>query len=659
MAASATTLQVAVDLPVRGLLSYRSPQGIVPEAGVRVKVPVQSRTCTGLVIAADNTASSEKFKLKAISEQIDTEPLLNPAMMKLLGWCADYYLHPPGEVFMGALPAALRGDRKCPDAKLPPQETASATEKHELNNEQLKTVQAVNAKQPYLLEGVTGSGKTEVYMELIAKAMQEGKQSLLLLPEIGLTPQNLERLRQRFQCPVAVIHSGRTRKQRLEAWLAARAGLVPLVVGTRSALWTPLDKPGLIVVDEEHDHSFKQQDGFRYMARDVAVMRARIEKIPIVLGSATPSLESLFNAHHKRYTHLKLSQRAGSAKLPTMRVMDIRNCRMHGAISEPLVQTMRATIERKRQVLLFLGRRGYSPILLCHLCGSRENCDGCDRAMTLHRYPAPAIMRCHLCGRTAPPPTKCGKCEAPMITVGHGTQRIEETLKALFPDTTVLRFDRDQTRRKGEMQNLLQQAHCNDSCIMVGTQMIAKGHHLPKLELVGIIDIDRALYSHNFRGMEIAAQQIIQVAGRAGRGDNAGQVILQTHHPEHPFIGTLISDGYSKFASNALAEREQVAMPPFTRMALLQAESKKTGAAHSFLQTAMKLMPEQKEVNCFGPMPVIVEKRAGFLREHIVITAPRTGILQKLLGKWIPQIATIKRGSGIRWFIDIDPLENC
>ena len=495
-------------------------------------------------------------------------------------------------------------------------------------------------------------------MEAIATVLHAGRQALLLLPEIGLAPQNLERLEHRFHCPIAVIHSGRTDRERLDAWLAARSGAAPLTIGTRSALWTPLKKPGLILVDEEHDLSFKQQDGFRYFARDVAVMRGKIEPVPVVLGSATPSLESLFNVREKRYRHFQLSTRAGKAQLPAMEILDLRPCRMRGAIAEPLVQIIDQTLQRGKQVLLFLGRRGYSPVLLCHQCGFRELCRKCDVAMTFHRYPEPHALRCHRCGWCRKPQAACPQCKGRFVNVGHGTQRIEETLQKLFPQTRIIRFDRDQTRRKGQLHTLLAEAHALPSCILVGTQMIAKGHHLKNLELVGILDLDRGLYSHSFRGMEIMAQQIIQVAGRAGR-DGAGRVVLQTHHPHHPVLKTLLRDGYGGFARIALQERAAAALPPCTRMALLQAESRKPGIAHQFLATAAQRLPENIALRCFGPFPSIIEKRAGLLREQLVLTAPRDGTPQRALRCWLPKIDTIPRINVVRWFLAVYPMESC
>ncbi len=660
MEQSDATIQVAVNLPLRKLLNYHAPSTAIPKPGMRVQIPVKSRTYIGLVVASHRSADSNALKLRFITKQLDHEPLLNPAMMKLLGWCADYYMHPPGEVFMAALPTTLRKGVECPPLKVAPlQETSICRPTNKLNDDQQRAVQAMVETRPYLLEGVTGSGKTEVYMEAIAKALRCGRQALLLLPEIGLTPQNMKRLQQRFQCPIAIIHSGRTDKQKLEAWQAARNGTVPLVVGTRSALWTPLCQPGLIVVDEEHDSSFKQQEGFRYSARDVAVMRAKIENVPVLLGSATPSLESLLNSKRNRYVHLQLPKRAGQAKPPIMEIVDLRHCRMRGAIAEPLVQAMRETIQKQKQVLLFLGRRGYSPVLLCHSCGYRKTCSHCDNSMTLHRYPAPAIMRCHRCGRTSTPEKTCPKCDTAMVNAGHGTQRIEETLRSLFPETRILRFDRDRTRRKGELQLLLEQAHSPGPCIMVGTQMVTKGHHLVNLELVGILDVDRALHSHGFRSMEVAAQYIIQVAGRTGRSDTDGRVMLQTHYPGHPFLKMLINHGYPGFAKATLKERSDAQLPPFARMALLQAESKKVGVAHDFLQAAAKLIPAHMGLNHFGPFPAVIEKRAGFIREQIILTASRTGILQQVLRNWLLEIDTIPHSGVLRWFLDVDPLESC
>ena len=607
------------------------------------------------------TVPYRREKVLPIQEVLDDEPVLNDIMLRLLHWCSRYYQSPPGETAFTALPALLKLGKPLPETTETPT-TQIREERPLLNPAQQTAVDTITGKSgfsTYLLDGVTNSGKTEVYLRAIEHALSAGLQALLLLPEIGLTPQNLEQLRQRFSCTIAVIHSRRTRAERLRDWNQARTGQAALVVGMRSAVWTPLARPGLIVVDEEHDSSFKQQtDNFRYSARDVAVMRAKMEDVPLVLGSATPSFESLFNVERKRYRHVLLPHRIGQAELPTTRIVDMRQQRMHGALSADLILEMRRALDASSQVLLFLGRRGYSPVLLCHHCGYQEHCLQCDAHMTFHTNPDQ--LRCHHCQASRTPPNACEKCgDRRFIRLGYGTQRIEESLRVLFPDHDITRVDSDQTKRRGALESLINKVHKQQPGILVGTQMLAKGHDIKNISLIGIVDLDRGLYSQNFRSLEMMAQQIVQVAGRAGRSRQKSQVLLQTHYPDHPTLQILLAKGYAEFARLAMSERRITEMPPYARMALLQAEGKKPQTAGDFFQEALDQQPNAASdcVRVLGPYPASMTKRSGYYREQLILLSREDGRLQTFLQKWLPRLDKIPRHHSLRWFVDIDPLE--
>jgi primosomal protein N' (replication factor Y) len=510
----------------------------------------------------------------------------------------------------------------------------------------------------FLLDGVTGSGKTEVYLRLIEQALADGRQTLVLVPEIGLTPQLLERFRVRFPVPIAVLHSGLADGERLNAWLAAKAGLAPIVIGTRSAVFTPLPHLGLIIVDEEHDPSFKQQDGFRYSARDVAVVRAQKAGLPIVLGSATPALESLANAGAGRYTRLELPERAGSAIHPQLRLLDIRHQRLDGGISEPLYGLMGRHLERGGQVLLFLNRRGYAPVLLCHDCGWVASCRRCDAHLTYHA--GQKRIRCHHCGTERPVPQQCGGCGShDLRPIGHGTERVEEALRVRFPDTGIERIDRDATRRKGSLEAKLERVHSGAARLLIGTQMLAKGHHFPDVTLVGILDADQGLFSADFRAGERMAQLILQVAGRAGRAERPGEVLIQTHHPDHPLLRLLIEQGYGAFAVAALEERRQAELPPYSFLALLRAEAPAAAVPLAFLEEARQLAEglQAQGVLLLGPVPAPMEKRAGRYRAQLLLQAASRAALHRLLERWLPLLEDSKAGRKARWSLDVDPGE--
>ncbi len=509
-----------------------------------------------------------------------------------------------------------------------------------------------------LLQGVTGSGKTEVYLQLITEVLKKGRQALVLVPEIGLTPQTVGRFRQRFNVPVAVMHSGLTDRERLDGWLMAERGHAGILIGTRSALLTPLQRPGIIIIDEEHDGSFRQQDGFRYSARDTAIMRARAESIPIVLGSATPSLESYLNARSGRYQWLKMEQRAGGARAPVFELLDIRQQPLEDGLSAPLIAQMRNHLQRGEQVLVFLNRRGFAPTLMCHDCGWQADCPQCDAHMTLHRRPP--HLHCHHCDYQAPVSASCPNCRSLSLNpMGAGTERTEDALVRLFPEFPVIRVDRDSTRRKDAMQKILRQIHDSGPCILVGTQMLAKGHHFPKVTLVTILDADAGLFSADFRGMEKMAQLMLQVAGRSGRADRPGRVLMQTLHGDHPRLRCLIEQGYSAFAEEELADRRLAQLPPWCHYALLRAEAVAPGRAEAFLQLS-RALAESLAVNdvlMLGPMPSPMEKRAGRYRAQLLFQSDQRKALHKLSGQLALMLEQNKQSRKVRWSLDIDPLD--
>ena len=526
---------------------------------------------------------------------------------------------------------------------------------------QIDAVAAVSAAldrfQVFLLEGVTGSGKTEVYLRLIETVLARGRQALVLTPEIGLTPQLLARFRERLPGPLAVLHSGLSDRERLNAWLLARDGTAKVVVGTRSAVFAPLRAPGLLIVDEEHDPSYKQQDGFRYHARDLAVIRGQQLGIPVVLGSATPALESVQNARAGRYRLLQLPERVGGGTEPPILILDVRRQPMIEGLSPPLLERMRAHLDRDEQVLLFLNRRGFAPILLCHECGWLSQCRHCDARMTLHLRQR--RLTCHHCGDSRPVDALCPVCgSVDLRAVGHGTERLETALRPVFPDIGIARLDRDSTRRRGSLETLLADIHHGDRRILIGTQMLAKGHHFPEVTLVGIVDADQGLYGVDFRSSERMAQLILQVAGRAGRAEKPGTVIIQTHHPDHPLLRVLVAEGYPAFAAAALTERQEALLPPFAHQALLRAEAVDPERALAFLNAARALAePIADGLELLGPAPAPMERRAGRYRAHLLLQAARRQDLHRLLDPWIARLWARPADRQVRWSLDVDPVE--
>ncbi|MDH5784358.1 MAG: primosomal protein N' [Chromatiales bacterium] len=727
-------LRIAVPSPLRRLFDYLPPPACTtPAPGQRYLVPFGRSRIVGVLVAVAGHSEVPVERLKPALKQLDSEPLFDAEMVKLLRWCCDYYHHPPGEVFQAALPILLRQQRsaaanglsywslsaagraidpgtlsraprqrallKLLHGVVPPGLTASEIDSQQegwqgvmrtliekgwvvreehltasppvaqderetppaLTPDQQRAVAAFNATSGFqvsLVDGVTGSGKTEVYLQAIAEVLNQGRQALVLIPEIGLTPQLVSRFSRRFAVPIALLHSGLSDGERLTAWQLAASGEAAIIIGTRSAIFTPMARAGLIILDEEHDASFKQQDGFRYSARDVAVVRARALDIPILLGSATPSLESLHNALSGRYHHLQLPERAGNAIHPAMRLLDLRQQPMEEGVSAHLLQTMRHHLEQDGQVLLFLNRRGYAPVLLCHDCGWHSQCERCDAHMTL--YAGQQRMRCHHCGSERPLPRQCPQCGSPDLRpIGQGTERIEQHLKSLFPEREVLRIDRDTTRRKGSMDALLEKIHRQSGQILIGTQMLAKGHHFPNVTLVGVLDADQGLFSVDFRATERMAQLIVQVAGRAGRASRPGEVVIQTHVPDHPLLKLLVERDYAHFARATLEERRGAELPPFSHLALLRAEAVDREAPLLFLEAARTLAEQlgHKGVWLLGPIPAPMERRAGRSRAQLLLQTTERKALHHLLAQWVVALEALKAGRKVRWSLDVDPIE--
>ena len=547
--------------------------------------------------------------------------------------------------------------------------TAGAEQPQPLNTEQHAAVCAITAAAGFealLLDGVTGSGKTEVYMQVIDEVLQQGKQAIVLVPEISLTPQTIQRFRKRFRCRIAVMHSRLTDSERLQAWLQTRDGIAPILIGTRSAIFTPQARPGIIIVDEEHDSSFKQQDGFRYSARDLAVVRARTENIPVVLGSATPSLESLHNALSGRYRHLRLTRRAGDAERPRLRLLDTSMEPLQEGFSARLLQDIREHLERGNQVLVFINRRGFAPTLQCGDCGWVAECIHCDARLTLHR--TPPHLRCHHCDSRRAVDRHCPGCRSRNLqALGLGTERSEQFLSSIFPDVAVLRVDRDSTRRKDRFSVMLNEVHQGKPCILVGTQMLAKGHHFPAVTLVAVLDADAGLFSADFRGQEHTAQLLVQVAGRSGRAGLPGEVVIQTRHAAHPTLQALVREGYEDFARNVLQERHTAGMPPFSFLALLRAEAADFHKVELFLEEARRcaeaLLPpltpgtEASTVRLLGPLPSPMERRAGRYRLQLQLQADQRKPLQVLLGRLAPTLEGLRTARSVRWSLDVDPVD--
>lgn len=538
--------------------------------------------------------------------------------------------------------------------------TAAAQPGPALNADQLAAVAAVRNNPAFnvsLLDGVTGSGKTEVYLTLMRDMIDAGKQILILVPEIGLTPQLVSRLAQRLGEEPAVLHSALTDNARLAAWRASRAGTARIILGTRSAIFAPMKNPGLIVVDEEHDSSLKQQEGFRYSARDLAVARAKHLGIPVILGSATPSLETLQRCRDGAYQHLRLPVRAGSAAPPLLRLVDTSLSRSADGLSDAAIVAIKKTLQTGGQTLVFLNRRGFAPTLICGGCGHIAECARCDARMTVHA--SSNELRCHHCGAVRRIDDECSDCGGLFRPLGQGTERLEDALRTRFPGHSIARIDSDSVRLKGTMNKALSMATTGETRILIGTQMLSKGHHFPDLTLVVVVNADQGLFSTDFRGSERLAQSLIQVAGRAGREKRQGEVLIQTAYPAHPFWNELFRGGYERVADSALQERADTAWPPFSRLALIRASAHKREDARAFLATAMRLIALQNsgDIRVLGPVSAPMERKAGRYRAQLLLQSVNRKALQQLLQPLRAQLENERDARKVRWSIDVDPIE--
>jgi primosomal protein N' (replication factor Y) len=532
-----------------------------------------------------------------------------------------------------------------------------------LNGEQATALsalhQGLDAFHPCLLEGVTGSGKTEVYLQLIEAVVSRQRQALVLVPEIGLTPQTLMRFRRRFRVPVVALHSGLTDHERLDAWEAAASGRAPLVIGTRSAIFTPLARPGVIIVDEEHDGSYKQQDGLRYHARDLAVARAHHHAIPLVLGSATPSLESMARARSGDWRHLSLTRRASRHAPARLELVDLRGRPRQGGLIPPVIEAIRETLDAGHQVLVFINRRGFAPTLACHACGWLAECDHCDARMTLHRQPP--LLACHHCDRRRALPHACPECgSGDLRPLGSGTERTEETLEALFPAVPVHRVDRDSMRRRDAFERVLAEVRGGQPCLLVGTQMLAKGHHLPHVTLVVVVNADAGLYASDFRALEQTTQLLIQVAGRAGRASHPGRVLVQTLHGDDPHLRLLAERGYAALADQLLEERRAAGLPPFRFLALLRMESPREEDVSALGDRAAETLrhwiaEKGMAVDCLGPVPAPMERRQNRYHLQLMLAADRRSRLHDAVARLIAWLEAAPESRRVRWSLDIDP----
>ena len=655
---------MAVGVPLARLFEYALPDGLSVQVGDRVVVPLGARQQIGVVLETQAESALPAERMKPIAAVRDDAPRLSAEWLELMRFLSSYYQRPLGETIVSALPPRLRSVKPLPrKALVPPKEALPArfVPTHELRAEQRDAMQRIARSsgqfEAFLLHGVTGSGKTEVYLHLIAGVIERGGQALVLVPEISLTPQLEERFRHAFpEATLAVMHSGLEDIARTTAWLQAARGEAAIVLGTRLALLAPLPKLGLVVVDEEHDPSFKQQEGLRYSARDAAVYLARLAGCPVVLGTATPSLETWHNWRSGRYQRLELSERASpGARLPDIRVLDMKSESIDSGFTAALLSAIGKRRELGEQSLVFINRRGYAPVLACEACGWTAACTRCTARMVLHS--ADRCLRCHHCGAQAAVPAACPTCgNVDLKPLGRGTQRIEEALQARFPSARVVRIDRDSARRRGELTRTLEALRRGEGDILVGTQLLAKGHDFPNLTLVGVLNADTALVSTDYRAAERLFAVLAQVAGRAGRRERPGEVLVQTRYPGHPLFAALARHDFASFAESQLEERRSAGFPPFVFEAALRAEATKLDTAMRFLRNAAASADAPDGVHVYDPVPNILTRRAGLERAQLIVQSRSRPALQAYLSAISARLFE-QAPREVRWHLDVDPIE--
>ena len=682
-----TILQIALDTPLDTTFDYRylaSTENVEqPQIGQFVRVPFGKREVAGLIVGVNKTSDIDPQKIRDVIELRHQITALSSHWMQLCEFAAEYYQRPFGEVALPAVPKALREakvgtiDRAIKKlaalAKTKETENIASAENpqhvtHTLNEQQQQAVDAIATTTAYachLLFGITGSGKTQVYLQAAkallekTKARGESAQILILVPEINLTPQLEDQVRASFpRLNVVSLHSQLSEGERLRHWLAAHEGQADIVLGTRLAVLASMPHLKLIIVDEEHDASYKQQEGLRYSARDLAIWRARQLAIPVVLGSATPSIESWQHAETGRYKRLALTQRAAAqATVPRVGLIDMERNKAIEGLCPSLVTALRERLTRGEQSLLFLNRRGYAPVMHCDACGWISNCRRCTAFMVLHK--PERRLRCHHCSLELRVPQSCPTCgNVDLQPLGRGTQRVEEHLHALFPEARILRIDADSTRRKGSAQEAFDSVHRGDVDILLGTQMVAKGHDFQRLTLVGVINPDTALFSQDYRASERLFAQLMQVAGRAGRAaselGSVSEVLVQTRYPQHPLYRALMNQDYTGFAASVLEERQSAGLPPFVFQALLRAEAKTLDKAVEFLTTAKTLL-DHEGIIINDPVPMTITRVAGVERAQLLLESSSRVVLQAFLKPWMQALRESK--SRLRWSLEVDPVD--
>jgi primosomal protein N' (replication factor Y) len=660
-------VRVALPVAAHQLFDYWLPAGLTPEPGSLLVVRLGRRRLHGVAVEIVESSEVSPERLMPVDELVSDVPAIPADLRELASFVSTYYQEPIGLCLAQMLPPLGAGKARR-EVRLEPPMAVMANAAHRsapgLNPDQRAALDAAAAEplafRPSLLQGVTGSGKTEVYLAAASRVIDAGRQALLLVPEINLTPQLEQRIAEALpNIRVAALHSRLGALERRTRWLAAGRGEIQLLVGTRLAVFAPLPRLGLIVVDEEHDASFKQQDGVRYHARDVAVFRAQLRGVPIILGSATPSLESYAQAKRGRYQWLKLRERATAHRaLPTVRLVPSRDKGNVEGMSPVLQRAVADRLAKHEQALLFINRRGFAPSLLCAACGWKAMCPRCSARLVVHRDDS--MLRCHHCGHAATLPAKCPECgNQDLLPVGFGTQRLERALAELFPGARVLRVDRDSTRRKGSFRAMRDAIAAGEVDILVGTQMLAKGHDFPRMTLVGVLGADNALYSAEFRATERLFALLEQVAGRAGRGDLAGEVLVQTDFPDHPLYRALLDHDYDRYAASLLAERQSLGLPPFAHLALLAAEAKTRGPVMSFLDAAAErghavIAAHACRCEIYPPLPAGLARRAGMERGQVLVQSNERRSLQAFLPLWRAELAQLGERR-VRWSMDVDP----
>jgi len=693
-----TSLQripVVVETPqhsgLSGPLDYLSERPLTP--GTLVRVPLGRREVLGIAWRRDPDATPpalDDSQLRPISAVFDGVPALPAAWLTLAEFAAAYYQRGLGELALAVLPPELRkldapglAKRQARLSKRLQKEAAASAlggpsvepPRPPLGTEQQQALQAFDAAcaearpLPLLLHGVTGSGKTEVYLRATEQVLAAGRQALVLVPEINLTPQLEQRFAERFPGRrLVAMHSGLTPVQRLSHWLTALLGQADIVLGTRLSVFAPLPRLGLIVIDEEHDPSYKQQEGARYSARDLGVYRGHLERLPVILGSATPALESWQRALDGRYRRIEMAQRVGGGSLPRVRLFDMgvlpREKSGQPAVLAPLVlQSLQERIARGEQSLVFLNRRGYAPVLHCADCGWKSGCPHCSAWRVFHKRER--MLRCHHCGFAERVPRACPDCgNLDIATLGRGTEKLEEQLAELLPGARIARLDADAARGKGQLESKLAEVHAGEVDVLVGTQMVTKGHDFRRITLVVAVNPDTALFASDFRGPERLFALLMQAAGRAGRDAEAAarsEMWLQTWHPRHALYAALKTHDFAAFATSQLAERRSAGLPPFSHLALLRAEAKDVAVATAFLRAAAECaatLPGADQLMVYPPVPPTVSKVAGIERMQMLLESPSRLRLQRLLGDWLPQLHALRpQHKGLaRWAIDVDPL---